>query len=60
MDDEVGATGERQQNIEQSNSGDQRKERAAAVTRDYGAITDTDELVRIMGRGPFRRPVFSL
>ena len=36
------------------------KKRAAAVTRDYGAITDTDELVRIMGRDPFRRPVFSL
>ena len=32
-------------------------ERAAAVVRDYGAITDTDGLVRIMGCDPFRRQV---
>ena len=34
------------------------KKRAAAVTRDCGAITDTDGLVRIMGRDPFRRAGF--
>ena len=32
------------------------KKRAAAATRDHGAITDTDRLVRIMGCDPFRRP----
>ena len=36
------------------------KKRAAAVARDYGAITDTDGLVRIMGCDPFRRLGFSL
>ena len=36
------------------------KKRALTVTRDYGAITDTDGLVRIMGRDPCRQPGFSL
>ena len=36
------------------------KKRAAAVARDYGAITDTDGLVRNMGCDPFRRPGVSL
>ena len=36
------------------------KKRAGAVSRDYGAITDTDVLVRIMGGDPFRRAGFSL
>ena len=36
------------------------KKRAAVEARDYGAITDTDGLVRIMGCDPFRRPGFSL
>ena len=36
------------------------KKRAAAVTGDYGAITVTDGLVRIMGCDPFRRPGISL
>ena len=35
------------------------KKRAAVEARDYGAITDTDGLVRIMGCDPFRRPGFS-
>ena len=35
------------------------KKRAAVEARDYGAITDTDRLVRIMGCDPFRRPGFS-
>ena len=35
------------------------KKRAAAIARDYGAITDTDGLVRIMGCDPFRRPGIS-
>ena len=35
------------------------KKRAAAVTKDYGAITDTDGLVRTMGCDLFRRPGFS-
>ena len=34
------------------------KKRAAAIARDYGASTDTDGLVRIMGCGTFRRPGF--
>ena len=34
------------------------KKRAAVEARDYGAITDTDGLVRIMGCDPFRRPGF--
>ena len=33
--------------------------RAAAVTGDHGAITDTDELERIMGCDLFRRPGIS-
>ena len=32
-DDEVGATGERQQNIEQSDSGDQRKEKGSCSSQ---------------------------
>ena len=35
------------------------KKRAAVVARDYGAITDTDGFVRIMGCDLFRRPGFS-
>ena len=35
------------------------KRRAAVEARDFGAITDTDGLVRIMGCDPFRRPGFS-
>ena len=30
------------------------KKRAAAVARDYGAVTDTDGLLRIMECDPFR------
>ena len=36
------------------------KRRTAAIAKDYGAITDTDGLVRIMVCDPFRRPGFSL
>ena len=36
------------------------KKRAAAEVGDYGAITDTDGLVRIMGCDPFRRLGISL
>ena len=36
------------------------KKRAAAIAKDYGAVTDTDGLVRIMGCDPFRRPSISL
>ena len=36
------------------------KRRAAAIAKDYGAITDTDGSVRVMGCDPFRRPGFSL
>ena len=36
------------------------KRRAAAIAKDYGAVTDTDGLVRIMGCDPFRRPGISL
>ena len=36
------------------------KRRAAAIAKDYGAVNDTDGLVRIMGCDPFRRPGFSL
>ena len=36
------------------------KKRATAIARDYGAITDTDGFVRIMGCDLFRRPGFSL
>ena len=36
------------------------KKRAAAIAEDYGAITDTDGSVRIMGGDPFRRPGISL
>ena len=35
------------------------KKRAAAVARDYGAITDTNGSVRIIGCDLFRRPGFS-
>ena len=35
------------------------KKRAAVEARDYGAITDTEILVRIMGCDPFRRLGFS-
>ena len=34
------------------------KRRAVAIAKDYGAITDND-LVRIMGYDPFRRPGIS-
>ena len=50
---------ESQQNIEQSEEICAKK-RAAAAARDYGAITGTDGLVRIMGCVPFSRPGFSL
>ena len=36
------------------------KRRAASIAKDYGAVTDTDGLVRIMGCDPFRRPGISL
>ena len=36
------------------------KRRAAAITKDYGGVTDTDGLVRIMGCDLFWRPGFSL
>ena len=36
------------------------KKRAAAIAKDYGAITDTDGFVKIMGCDPFRRPGISL
>ena len=36
------------------------KRRAAAIAIDYGAVTDTDGLVRIRGCDPFRRPGVSL
>ena len=35
------------------------KKRAAVEARDYGAITDTERLVRIMGCDPFRRLGFT-
>ena len=35
------------------------KKRAAVEASDYGAITDTDGLMRIMGCDPLRRPGFS-
>ena len=60
-DDEVGTTGESQQNVEQSDSGDERaNRRAAAIGKDYGAVTDTDGSVRIMGYDLIRRPGISL
>ena len=34
------------------------KTRAAVEARDYGAITDTERLLRIMGCDPFKRPGF--
>ena len=36
------------------------KRRAAAIAKDYRAVTDTDGLVRIMACDPFRRPGISL
>ena len=36
------------------------KRKAAVTAEDYGAVTDTDGLVRIMGHDPFRRPGISL
>ena len=36
------------------------KRRAAVEAKDYGAVTDTDGSVRIMGCVPFRRPGISL
>ena len=36
------------------------KRRAAATAKDYGAVTDTDGLVRIMGCDRFRRSGLSL
>ena len=36
------------------------KRRAAATAKDYGAVSDTDGLVRIMGCDPFRRPGINL
>ena len=36
------------------------KKRAAAVAKDYGAVTETDGSVRIMGCDPFRRPGIGL
>ena len=36
------------------------KRTAAAIAKDYGAVTDTDGIVRIMGCDPFRRPGISL
>ena len=36
------------------------KRRAAAIAKDYGAVSDTDGLVRIMGCDLFRRPDISL
>ena len=35
------------------------KKRAPLEARDYGAITDTENLLSIMGCDPFRRPGFS-
>ena len=36
------------------------KRRAAAIAKDFGAATDTERSVRIMGCDPFRRPGISL
>ena len=36
------------------------KRRAAAIAKDYRAVTDTDGLMRIMACDPFRRPGISL
>ena len=58
-DDEVRATRESQQHIELSDSGNSAKKRAAVEARDYGAITDTVGLVRIMGCDPCRLLGFS-
>ena len=58
-DDEVGTTGESQQKMNKAIQKISAKRRAAAIAKDYGAVTDTDGLVRIMGCDPFRRPGIS-
>ena len=58
-DDEVGATRESQQNNEQSDSGNQRKEKGSRRSQRPRSDHCTDGLVRIMGFDPFRRPNFS-
>ena len=54
-DNEVGTTGVTNKILNKAN-----KKRAAAVARDYGAVTDTDGLLRIMECDPFRRLGISL
>ena len=58
-DDEVRASRERANKILKAIQEISANKRAAVGARDYGPITDTDALVRIMRCDPFRRPCFS-
>ena len=55
-DDDVGNTRKSQQVLNKAIQEIRAKKSANKETRDYGAITDTDGLVKIIGCDPFRRP----